>query len=260
MNKLSRLMLPLRRAARAFFHSDVAFKRDEAGLRLTLEGRAVPPQVERAPTATELEAKRQRHELKVMLVQLTEVLDDMPETRETMRHLVFVEQALAKKGLRALKKMPLEVLKRALDQFEGLITNWSPVGLANLRSKMAVAVIDRETFPDMTDPDGMDSMFAPERVDAVIDPPRIAAAKVIEAARLAAFEDGTLERLALEFGVSRPDGGPPLNSVELHGVELQGDLDSPSGRALARSPGGGAGHGAVAPLLLRDLQARSLEP
>jgi hypothetical protein len=152
MTKLSRLMLPLRRAAQAFFRSEVALKRDETGLRLTLEERAVP-QVARPPTAAELAADRRRLELKLMLVQLTEVLDEMPETRETMRHLVFVEQALRKKGLRALKKMPLEVLKRALDQFEGLITNWSPDGLANLRSKMAVAVIDRETFPDMTDPD-----------------------------------------------------------------------------------------------------------
>ena len=258
MTKISRLMLPLRRAAQAFFRSDVALKRDQTGLRLTLEDRTVP-QVARPPTAAELAAERQRHELKLMLSQLTEVLDEMPETRETLRHLVFVEQALQKKGLRALKKMPLEVLKRALEQFEGLITNWSPDGLANLRSKMAVAVIDRETFPGMTEPDGMDSMFDPERVDAVIDPPRIAAAKVIEAARHAAFEDSTIERLALEFGVSSPGGGTLRESVE-----LQGDLDSPSGRALARSPGSagahGAGRDAASPLQLRDLQARSLEP
>jgi len=255
MTKLSRLMLPLRRAAQAFFHSEVALKRDEAGLRLTLEDRAAP-QVARPPTATELFAERQRSELKVMLAQLTEVLDEMPETRETMRHLVFVEHALSKKGLRALKKMPLEVLKRALDQFEGLITNWSSDGLANLRSKMAVSVIDRETFPCMTEPDGMDSMFDPERVDAVIDPPRIAAARVIEAARQAAFEDSTIERLALEFGVARPGAAFPRG-----GVELQGDLDSPSGRALARAPGSGGGHGtSAAPLPLRDLQARILEP
>jgi hypothetical protein len=257
MTKLSALMLPLRRAARAFFRSDVALKRDEAGLRLTLEDRTVP-QVARPPTAAELAAERQRQELKLMLSQLTEVLDELPETRETMRHLVFVEQALQKKGLRALKKMPLEVLKRALDQFEGLITNWSPDGLANLRSKMAVAVIDRETFPDMTEPDGMDSMFDPERVDAVIDPPRVAAARVIEAARQSAFEDSTIERLALEFGVARPGGSPVSGSVE-----LQGDLDSPSGRALARSSGGGSGGGgcvAEAPLQLRDMHARRLEP
>jgi len=247
MTKLSRLMLPLRRAAQAFFHSEVALKRDEAGLRLTLEDRAAP-QVARPPTATELFAERQRSELKVMLAQLTEVLDEMPETRETMRHLVFVEHALSKKGLRAL------VLKRALDQFEGLITNWSSDGLANLRSKMAVSVIDRETFPCMTEPDGMDSMFDPERVDAVIDPPRIAAARVIEAARQAAFEDSTIERLALEFGVTRPGA-----AFARGGVELQGDLDSPSGRALARAPGSGGQGPGVAPLQLRDLQPRTLE-
>ncbi|MCK7490381.1 MAG: hypothetical protein MZW92_00100 [Comamonadaceae bacterium] len=49
-----------------------------------------------------------------------------------------------RRGFEALHKVPLDVLQRALEQLEGLVVNWSPAGLANLRSKMAVAVIDRE--------------------------------------------------------------------------------------------------------------------
>jgi hypothetical protein len=88
----------------------------------------------------------------------------MPETRQTMRHLVFVEQALAKKGLKALHKLPLDVLQHALAQLEGLVTNWSPVGLASLRSKMAVAIIDR----DHLDHDAEADVY---RTAAVLDAP-----------------------------------------------------------------------------------------
>ena len=79
-----------------------------------------------------------------MLRQLGALLSEQPETRQRSRHLVFVEHALNKMGQRALYKLPLDVLQPALHQLQGLVTNWSPEGLANLRSKMAVAVMDRE--------------------------------------------------------------------------------------------------------------------
>jgi hypothetical protein len=238
MPTLTRLMLPLRRAAQAFFHSDVKLQREEGGVRLILADRIADP-VARVPTAAERLAETQQRELQLMLGQLADVLGEVPETRETLRHLVFVEHALTKKGLKALKKMPLDVLRRALEQLEGLVTNWSPEGLANLRSKMAVTVIDRETDPALTDPDGLDSMFSPSQLEAVLDPPRIAAEKAIEAARESAFADSTIERLALEFGVARPGARPAAS-----GVQLQGELNSPSARALVRT----------GPIELRDLQ------
>ncbi len=245
MSTLTRLMSPLRRAAQAFFQSDVKLQREEGGVRIVLADRVADP-VARVPTAAERLAEKQKQELQLMVTQLAEVLDEVPETRETLRHLVFVEQALKKKGLKALRKMPLDVLRRALDQFEGLVTNWSPEGLANLRSKMAVTVIDRETDPGMTDPDGLDSMFSPSQLEAVLDPPRIAAERAIEAARESAFADSTIERLALEFGVSRKPSATP-------GVELQGELQSPSAKALGRGQNK-AGAGRVGEIELRDLQ------
>jgi hypothetical protein len=238
-------MSPLKRAAQAFFQSDVKLRREDGGVRLVLAERGAEP-VTRPPTAAERLAERHKAELQLMLEQLAQVLDELPETRETLRHLVFVEHALKKKGLKSLRKMPLDVLRRALDQFEGLVTNWSPEGLANLRSKMAVTVIDRETDPGLTDPDGMDSMFSPSQLEAVLDPPRIAAERAIEAARESAFADSTIERLALEFGVARK----PASTVE-----LQGELHSPSAKALGRGPGARA-TGAIGQIELRDLEAR----
>jgi hypothetical protein len=83
-------------------------------------------------------------ELARMRASLAGLLDEMPDNRSTLRHLAFIEHALGKKGLRALHKVPYDVLKRALDQFEGLVVNWSDEGLAALRSKMAVTLIERE--------------------------------------------------------------------------------------------------------------------
>jgi hypothetical protein len=58
---------------------------------------------------------------------------------------------LAKHGLKALDEVPVEVLSTALKQFESIVVNWSDPHLAELRSKMAVAEIDRSN----------DLLFAP---------------------------------------------------------------------------------------------------
>ena len=156
------LFSPLRQAAVAFFKHDVALRREEGSVQLVLEERG--PGGQRVPTRAELAQKKEKAELALMLEQLAGLLDDMAETRQTMRHLVFVEQALTKKGLKALHKLPLDVLQHALAQLEGLVTNWSPVGLASLRSKMAVAIIDRDHLDHDAETDAY-------RTAAVLDSP-----------------------------------------------------------------------------------------
>jgi hypothetical protein len=98
----------------------------------------------------------------------------------------------------------------------------------------------------MTDPDGLDSMFSPSQLEAVLDPPRIAAERAIEAARESAFADSTIERLALEFGVTRKPAASPT-------VELQAELHSPSAKALGRGQNDRRA-GQVGQIELRDLQ------
>lgn len=144
-----KLLNPLRKAAAAFFKHDLALRRDSAGLQIVLEHRPEPlekPKKAKKSVSEEAAARKQKQKQELALVHqhLGALLAEVPESRSALRHLVFVERALQKKGLRALQKLPVDVLQRALEQLEGLVTNWSAEGLANLRSKMAVAILERE--------------------------------------------------------------------------------------------------------------------
>ena len=168
MSALSKLFDPLRHAAAAFFKHDLALRRDDAGLQIVLEpkvdGASQRKTKPKKGSREDLAKHKEHQELALVLEQLAALLAELPETRHTLRPLVFVEQALLKKGLRALHKLPLDVLQRALEQLDGLVTNWSPMGLANLRSKMAVAILDREHMDTDAEADAY-------RTAAVIDTP-----------------------------------------------------------------------------------------
>jgi hypothetical protein len=144
MKPLSRLLRPLGQAARAFFTHDVALRREGETVKLVLEERSVP--LSAADASARAAAQREAALLELARSQLAAVLGELPTTRRSLRHLAFLEQALAEKGFRALRKVPLEVLRRALEQFEGLVTNWSPEGLATLRSRMAVTLLERQAL------------------------------------------------------------------------------------------------------------------
>ena len=215
MSALSKLFDPLRNAAAAFFKHDLALRRDDTGLQIVLE-----PKVEgsvqrktRKGSREDQAMRAEKQELTLVLEQLGALLAEQPETRQTLRPLVFVEQALKKKGLRALHKVPLEVLQRALEQLEGLVTNWSPVGLANLRSKMAVAILDREHM----DPDAEADAY---RTAAVIDTPEsqptLPSGQVIS-------DDEALAAAYAALGAVAPSDG----------IEFHGELGSSSAKALA---------------------------
>jgi hypothetical protein len=156
--------------------------------------------------------------LSLMLEQLRALLAPFPDARGTLRALVFVEHALEKKGLRALNKLPLDVLQRALEQLEGLVTNWSPRGLAGLRSRMAVAIIDRE------------QAGPPVKGEADDDPTEAMLEAVEQAATGPEAQDDTDEdALAAAYaalGNLAPAASPAV-------VEIQGPLGSPSARGLA---------------------------
>lgn len=238
MSAFLRILHPLRLAASAFFRHDIALKRADAGVRIVLQQR-LPAGEPRPASRAELSERKEKAELQLMRQQLAELLGELPETRHTLRHLVFVEQALSKKGLRALHKLPLDVLQRALEQLEGLVTNWSPVGLASLRSKMAVAVIDREHM----DPDAEADAY---RTAAVLDsapdaPPPEAQARSDDEALAAAYA---------AIGAAAPE------AMATRDIEMQAELGSPSARALARDASRPQVRTPVpgAPLQLRELQ------
>lgn len=208
-----RLLKGARTAVAAFFKHDLALKRADGGVHIVLRERAARPGKPTKPASRQAAAaQREQDELTLMRSQLAALLAEMPETRETLRHLVFVEQALAKRGLRALHKLPLDVLQRALEQLEGMVTNWSPVGLASLRSKMAVAIIDREHM----DPEAEADAY---RTAAVLD--TMPVPPVVEVP-----DRSDDEALAAAYAA--------LGSVAPTGVEMHAELGSPSARAVSR--------------------------
>jgi hypothetical protein len=223
MSAFSRLIQPLRSAVAAFFKHDIAVRRDGDAVKLVLEQR--PPAQPGAVVAGAVRAgqvkrrdameHKEREELAQIRAELSALLNQLPETRSAMRHLVFVEQALAKKGLRALHKVPLDVLRKALEQLEGLVTNWSPVGLANLRSKMAVAVLDREHMPETDEHESF-------RTAAVLD---TAPARPQPEPEPSRSDDEALAAAYAALGALAPAAAE---------VQMQGELGSASAKVLAK--------------------------
>jgi hypothetical protein len=221
MGALSRIFKPISLAAAAFFRHDLALRRGREGLEIVLEPRRPGgPKPSRERAVVDEAQRKVRGELDLLLAQLKELLDEVPETRTTLKQLVFVEHALQKRGLKALHKLPLPVLQKALEQFEGLVTNWSPAGLANLRSKMAVAIIDREHHDPSREADAY-------RTAAVAEPEDVPPSQPMELhPELQSVSDD--EALAAAYAA--------LGSVAPAGaIEMQGELGSRSTRALATS-------------------------
>ena len=228
---------PLRSIVDAVFRHHLALRRDAQGVRVVLHDRANDGGQPRLGPA-EQAAANERKEVALMRSQLSAVLDERPDTRQTMRHLAFVEQALGKKGLRALDKLPLDLMRHALDQFEGLVTNWSPEGLAGLRAKMAVAVIRRESM----DPDaGPDSY----RTSALLDDGVLRDDLGVNV--LEREDEDALQAAYAAYAAIQNDSVAPA------GVQLQGELRSPSTRDSRDT----AAVDATAP---QDIKLRQLQP
>jgi len=234
---LFQLIHSVRHGVTAFFQHDLKLKRAEDGVRIVLQERPAEPKT-RVPSRQEKVAQRENEELKLMRTQLAELLNELPGARDTMRHLVFVEQALQKKGMRALHKLPLDVLQRALEQLEGLVTNWAPVGLASLRSKMAVCILDREHM----DPEAEADAY---RTAAVLDsaPPEPAEPLPQRS------DDEALAAAYAALGNLAPSSEPVA-------IVTQGELNSRSARVLQREAQRPAFRDTAPPdtLKLRELQ------
>jgi len=241
MNPLTRLIRPLGVAARVFFKADISLRREAGGLQLVLAERGPDGLVRETPK--QAHERRERELLTLMQQELAEALDSQPGTRDALRHLVYFESKLRRKGLRALQRVPLPLLRRALAQFEALVSNWSPVGLATLRSKMAVAVIEREhEGAEDGASQGPGNTREDERLLAESEAQERGAAGADEVD--AAAELAAAYAAALGTAVAAPPGGTSGS-----GVELQGELGARSAPRSARSAAGAM-----------DLRLRELQP
>jgi hypothetical protein len=233
MSTISRWLAPVRQMASAFFRHDLKLRREEGGHLHVVLAERPPATVPSKPDRAESERRRRLEEVMLVRTELAALLNELPETRSTMRHLVFVEQAIAKKGLKVLHKVPLDVLRRAHDQLDNLVINWSAAGLANLRSKMAVAIIDREHMDTDAEADAY-------RTAAVHDPDGDKDEREMDLASLAS-ESATArsddEALAAAYEVLGSLGtgaGTGFGDLAPVAVEMQGELGSASARALLR--------------------------
>jgi hypothetical protein len=232
---MASMLHPIRlitKAAKAFFKSDLRLRRGERGIEVVLDDpdQAVPARGTgakgRGKQRADPNQERDRQVLAQIQASLARLLDELPENRSTLRHLAFIEHALNKKGLRALHKVPYDVLKRALDQFEGLVVNWSDQGLATLRSKMAVVLIERE-------PESAAQAAAPEDSSLSVTATAPLAHPVDLQGDEAAEAEAAL--LAAYGSVGMPELALAPTSTEDTPVQVQGELGSPSGNALAKA-------------------------
>ena len=92
-------------------------------------------------SASSGQALRQAH------LALRALLDRHPDARRTLRHLVYVEEMLARTGSRALKKVPAPVLRKAQAQIELLTSDMAHEDLATLHARIELALRGRANDP-----------------------------------------------------------------------------------------------------------------
>ena len=86
---------------------------------------------------------RRSETLRKSQAELRTLLDRHADTRHVVPHLSFVEQLLDTGGMRALGRLPLPVLHKALTQLESLIHDEPGAGLAELRRRLAAVIAVR---------------------------------------------------------------------------------------------------------------------
>ncbi len=161
----------VRRVARAIFIDDIRLQRDAQGVRVVLApAGATDSAPARTPVRPSDAAAERLHRIRT---QLDAVMGESPGIRRRLQELAYVEQMLGEMGLALLERAPLAVLAKAQQQLEDQIVDWSPAGLADLRSLMAVAVKDRrangekEVMPEAASA-GSDAVSASEEEAALL--------------------------------------------------------------------------------------------
>ncbi|HJV63541.1 MAG TPA: hypothetical protein VJ743_21505 [Albitalea sp.] len=79
-----------------------------------------------------------------MHLELRQLLAQHSAARQLMRHLAYLERTLKLAGPDGLGGLPLDVLQKALAQLEGLVSDWSSPGLAQLRLQLTMVIADKE--------------------------------------------------------------------------------------------------------------------
>jgi len=107
---------------------------------------------------------------KQMRRDLYTLLERHPASRQTMRHLDVIERTLRRIDIDAVEALPVKVLAKGLDELEALVWDWSTLGLAELRSRLAVTVKRRRHEANAATPSQMERYdSAAPRIEAEIN-------------------------------------------------------------------------------------------
>jgi hypothetical protein len=75
---------------------------------------------------------------------LDAVLSQHANSRQVMRYVTVLERALQKKGRKVIEELPIELIRKALEQLNTLGTHRELAGISLLRSKAAISIAQRE--------------------------------------------------------------------------------------------------------------------
>ena len=114
---------------------------------LNLQNGEITLGVARSTLIEQARATEHKH-VRRMRADLFFMLEQHPASRELVRSLALVERTMQRSGFEGVDQLPHKVLARALVELERLVWDWSPVGLAELRSRLAVLVKNKPVEPE----------------------------------------------------------------------------------------------------------------
>ena len=116
---------------------------------LSLQNGEISLGVARSTLIEQARANERKH-VRRMRADLFFMLEQHPASRDLVRSLALVERTMQRSGFEGVDQLPQKVLARALTELERLVWDWSPVGLAELRSRLAVLVKNKLVEPVKT--------------------------------------------------------------------------------------------------------------
>lgn len=123
--------------------------------KLRLERRGINVHVRLDPAQipeTEMPAASQGQALRESHAALRALLDRHPDARRTLRHLVYLEEMIARNGSRVWKKVPTQVLQKAHRQLELLARERQHPALEALYERLGDVLNGRTGFGALTRP------------------------------------------------------------------------------------------------------------
>lgn len=127
---------------------------------LSVENGEIKLGVARSTLLAKARADERKH-VRRMRADLFFMLEQHPASRELVRALALVERTLQRSGFEGVDALPQKVLARALTELERLVRDWSPEGLAELRSRLAVLVKTKPVEAERAAPESVPSEAGP---------------------------------------------------------------------------------------------------